>query len=59
MVPGFFQGTIRTSEAYDHASKDLIINDFAQRFAWFHRAHPDAIRQRLRWVADELSGLRA
>jgi hypothetical protein len=47
------------SEAYDHASRDLIIGEFAQRFAWFHRAHPDATRQRLKWVVDDLSGLRA
>lgn len=59
VVPGFFQSTIRMSEAYDHASRDLIIGEFAQRFAWFHRAHPDATRQRLKWVVDDLSGLRA
>jgi hypothetical protein len=47
------------SEAYDHASRGLIINEYAQRFAWFHRAHPDAIRQRLKWVVDDLTGLTA
>ena len=37
MGPGFFQTTLRASKAYDQASKDLIINDYAQRFCWYHQ----------------------
>ena len=44
------------SDAFDHASKTLIITDYAQRFHWFHQVHPEAIRARLGWIVDEMSG---
>jgi hypothetical protein len=54
---GFFQGTIRASEAYDQASTDLIINEYAKRFQWFHRCHPDAIRITLKSCVESMMGM--
>lgn len=51
-VAGFFQSTLRMSEAYDQASKEFIISDYAQRFQRYYRVHPDAIHTQLKWLVD-------
>lgn len=33
----FVQTILRASEAYDSGSKDLIISEYASRFAWYHQ----------------------
>lgn len=48
---GFFQTTLRASEAYDQASKSLIIRDYAQRFSWYHQVDPDTIERILAGIA--------
>ena len=48
----FFQGTLRATEAYDQASKDLIINEYARCFWWYHQCDPEAIKQTLRRIVD-------
>ena len=45
---------MRASEAYDQGSADLIINEYAKRFQWFHRCHPDAIRITLKSSVETL-----
>lgn len=50
LCTGFFQHTLRASEAYDQASKDLIIREYAQRFSWYHQVDPDTIEQILKAI---------
>jgi hypothetical protein len=54
-VAGFFQGTLRATEAYDQASKDLIIAEYADRFHWYHQCDPQAIRRTLHGIASGFS----
>ena len=49
---GFFQGTLRTSEAYDQASKHLIIAEYGQRFQQFHKLSADTIAFTLQMIID-------
>ena len=49
---GFFQGTLRMSEAYDQASKHLIITEYGNRFQRFHKLTTDTISYTLQMIID-------
>jgi len=36
---------MRATEAYDQSSRDLIIQDYAQRFSWYHQVDQTTIEQ--------------
>ena len=51
---GFFQGVMRSSQAYDEASKDLIISDYARQSHQYHRCSPDIVKASLLSTLDLL-----
>jgi hypothetical protein len=52
---GFFQGTLRGTEAFDCASKGLIVGDYVRRFQHcYPGAHPDGVRVSLEAIVDSL-----
>ena len=50
----FFQDALRATEAYDQSSKDLIIDEYARWFWWYHQNDPEVIKTTLRGVVDTL-----
>ncbi len=50
----FFQDALRATEAYDQGSKDLIIEDYARWFWWYHQDDPEVIKATLRRTVDSL-----
>jgi hypothetical protein len=45
---------MRATEAYDQASKDLIITEYAQRFHLYHQCDPQAICKTLSGIAGSI-----
>ena len=53
-ITGFFQCTMRSTEAYDQGSKDLIIAEYARLFWWYHQCDPEAIKHILNGIANTM-----
>ena len=52
---GFFQRTLRDTEAYDASSRNLIVGDYVRRFQrCYPGAHPDGVRLSLEGIVDSL-----
>lgn len=47
---------LRGSEAYDTGSTDLIVAEYFERFARYHRVDPDVGRWRLMTAVDAFTG---
>lgn len=51
---GFFQGVMRSSQAYDEASKDLIAGEYARSTHAFHGCPPEILKLALLSTVDLL-----
>jgi hypothetical protein len=51
---GFFQAVVRVTKAYDEASKDLIIGDYARQSHQYHRCSFDVVKNSLLSTLDLL-----
>jgi hypothetical protein len=45
---------MRSTEAYDQGSKDLIIAEYARLFWWYHQCDPEAIKHILTGIANTM-----
>ena len=54
ITTGFFQCTMRSTEAYDQGSKDLIISEYARKFWWYHQCDAGSVQYIFREAVDTL-----
>lgn len=51
-ITGFFQGVIRSTQAYDEASKDVIASEYARSTHAFHGCSPELLKTALLSTVD-------